>query len=110
MSDLDPNAMSIYYQRDDLTAAKVTELSGIGDLFPGAHIDDFLFNPCGYSMNGVLGDGYFTIHITPQPEYSYVSFETDIPLVRAGAGAGHNGMNKGSRLGGVFLSSDLALL
>ena len=31
-------------------------------------------------MNGLLPDGhYFTIHITPEPEFSYVSFETNVP-------------------------------
>lgn len=31
-------------------------------------------------MNGLLPDGhYFTIHITPEPEFSYVSFETNAP-------------------------------
>ncbi|CAH1980398.1 unnamed protein product [Acanthoscelides obtectus] len=43
-------------------------------------IDDFLFEPCGYSMNGVTKNGcYMTIHITPEPDFSYVSFETNIP-------------------------------
>jgi hypothetical protein len=31
-------------------------------------------------MNGLLPDGhYFTIHITPEPDFSYVSFETNVP-------------------------------
>lgn len=81
MTHLDPQAMSLFFQKDGRTAASVTQESGIATLFPGAFIDDFLFEPCGYSMNGVLDDGYFTIHITPQAEFSYVSFETDIPLV-----------------------------
>ena len=42
-------------------------------------IDDYLFDPCGYSMNGVLKGGeYMTIHITPEAEFSYVSFESNI--------------------------------
>ena len=53
--------------------------SGIDKLFPNAKIFDYLFDPCGYSMNGLLPDGhYFTIHITPEPEFSYVSFETNV--------------------------------
>lgn len=28
--------------------------SGIADIIPGIKIDDFLFDPCGYSMNGLL--------------------------------------------------------
>ena len=30
--------------------------SGIVDIIPGMQIDDFLFEPCGYSMNGLLPD------------------------------------------------------
>jgi hypothetical protein len=30
-------------------------------------------------MNGLLPNGhYFTIHITPEPDFSYVSFETNV--------------------------------
>jgi S-adenosylmethionine decarboxylase len=51
-------------------------------------IDDYLFSPCGYSMNGILKNDaldfglgqYMTIHITPEPEFSYVSFESNVPL------------------------------
>ena len=32
----------------------VLQKSGIGDLIPGTVIDDVLFEPCGYSMNGLL--------------------------------------------------------
>lgn len=85
MTDLDPEAMALYYMAPEGETPKdvkkdVTQASGIADLFPGAHIDDFLFDPCGYSCNGILGEGYFTIHITPQSAFSYVSFETDIVL------------------------------
>ena len=130
--------------------------SGISDLIPDTVIDDVLFDPCGYSMNGLLPDvsilacydwkpnqsntdqvpssatsertnqtpvicnhrgsrsgstpfsvifpcipvcsnflveqmeicefydlqgQYFTIHITPEPECSYVSFESNVPQV-----------------------------
>lgn len=99
-------------------------MSGIRDLIPGSVIDATMFNPCGYSMNGmktdvrgapaiicasislviiidqakqgsaisldwfffkfiffsntVLQGTYWTIHITPEPEFSYVSFETNL--------------------------------
>ncbi len=54
--------------------------AGIDKIFPNAKIFDYLFDPCGYSMNGLLPDGYyFTIHITPEPDFSYVSFETNVP-------------------------------
>lgn len=43
-------------------------------------IDDFVFEPYGYSLNGIKGDEYITIHITPQENSSFVSFEGNINL------------------------------
>ncbi len=40
-----------------------------------AEIDDFVFEPCGYSMNGCDGDGFSTIHVTPEEGFSYASLE-----------------------------------
>lgn len=51
---------------------------GITDLLPEATLDSFLFSPCGYSSNAVQGDRYATIHVTPEEEYSYASFETNV--------------------------------
>ncbi|KAH0622219.1 hypothetical protein JD844_024331 [Phrynosoma platyrhinos] len=79
MSELDPVVMDQFYMKDGVTANDVTRVSGIRDLIPGSVIDATMFNPCGYSMNGMKTDGtYWTIHITPEPEFSYVSFETNI--------------------------------
>ena len=50
---------------------------GIDQLLPGGTIDSFLFSPCGFSSNALLGDRYATIHVTPEDEYSYASFETN---------------------------------
>ena len=58
-----------------VSAAASTEESGIRLLFPNAGIDDYVFEPCGYSMNGMEGAGFSTIHITPEPGYSYASLE-----------------------------------
>eukprot|EP00124_Ichthyophonus_hoferi_P001230 Ihof_evm10s59 gene=Ihof_evmTU10s59 len=81
MMDLDPAAMSLYYKTDDFVSAKeITKKSTIADLLPGAHTDEFMFEPCGFSVNGVLDDAYFTIHITPQECCSYASFETNVML------------------------------
>lgn len=52
--------------------------SGIRSLLPGSIIQDFMFSPCGYSMNGILDDAYWTIHITPESHCSYASFETNL--------------------------------
>ncbi|KAK3264187.1 Mitochondrial 2-oxoadipate and 2-oxoglutarate transporter [Cymbomonas tetramitiformis] len=56
-------------------AYAATTNSGISAIFPRTKIDDFLFEPCGYSMNGLQDDAFSTIHITPEPEFSYASVE-----------------------------------
>ncbi len=48
--------------------------------FPGFKIDDFLFQPFGFSLNGIKKDKYITIHITPEDSTSYVSFETNLDI------------------------------
>jgi len=80
MHDLSPQVMEQFYHREGVTARDTTKSSGIADLLPGSHIDDFQFEPCGYSMNGLLKEWYWTIHITPESHCSYVSFETNAPL------------------------------
>lgn len=58
-----------------VSAAHTTLTSGLGQLKPGAEIDDYVFEPCGYSMNGILGTGLVTVHITPETGHSYASVE-----------------------------------
>lgn len=48
--------------------------------FPGYQWGDHVFNPCGYSINGLKGRRYVTMHVTPQDQGSYVSFETNADL------------------------------
>ncbi|KAG0415969.1 hypothetical protein HPB47_006845 [Ixodes persulcatus] len=80
MQNLDQDIMRIFTQEASANAKEATQKSGIDRLYPGAVLDDFLFSPCGYSVNGILKGGhYFTIHITPEPHCSYVSFETNAP-------------------------------
>lgn len=80
MFDMDPEAAQQFYKTEGMTAAEMTKKSGIADLVPGAQIDDFAFEPCGYSMNAIAYGHYATIHVTPEPECSYASFETSTPF------------------------------
>lgn len=58
----------------------------LNDLLPEFEIDAYLFDPSGFSMNGIWGKYYVTLHITPQSENacasSYVSFETNLDLAQ----------------------------
>ncbi|CAE8604294.1 unnamed protein product [Polarella glacialis] len=45
-------------------------------------IDEFFFEPIGYSSNAVFDERFTTIHATPQPSSSYMSVETSAPLTK----------------------------
>ncbi|XP_060662554.1 S-adenosylmethionine decarboxylase proenzyme [Drosophila nasuta] len=81
MQQLDNDVMALFTKDKFATGQEVTQSSGIDLLLPQMHIDDFLFDPCGYSMNGINDKGeYMTIHITPEEKFSYVSFESNVAL------------------------------
>jgi S-adenosylmethionine decarboxylase len=50
----------------------------LDEIFPGYEIDDHVFSPCGYSLNGLKDSCYYTIHVTPEEHGSYASFESNI--------------------------------
>lgn len=77
MFDLDPEVSQLFFTKNCATGKEMTSKAGIQHLCPGAVIDETCFHPCGYSMNAILHDAYSTIHITPQTECSYASFETN---------------------------------
>jgi len=75
----------------------VSEACGLSDVYPtskypDATVDAFLFSPCGFSANGVIpapdqagiATHYFTVHVTPEPQCSYASFETNVPGQQTG--------------------------
>ena len=71
------NAIGEKLRSENLNVSNIRETLGLNKIFHDYEIDDFLFSPFGYSVNGVKGDRYFTIHLTPEQDGSYVSFETN---------------------------------
>ena len=70
-----PQASQFVRTSDFVSAKHTTAASGIGSLLGNAQIDDYIFEPCGYSMNGLEGAAFSTIHITPEDGFSYASLE-----------------------------------
>ncbi|KAL9658453.1 hypothetical protein ABK040_005995 [Willaertia magna] len=85
MHELDPEVMKQFFseaREKRESGVTIEEVTGIDKLIPGSDIDSFEFDPCGYSMNGLLGKCYWTIHITPEDSCSFVSFETNLKSSR----------------------------
>lgn len=78
MHGMDPDVCQEFYWQ---TGRKSQDkLPGIADLVPGSDTDEYNFEPCGYSMNGLRDEAFWTIHVTPEQECSYASFETNAVL------------------------------
>ena len=65
MYDMDLKVADMFFYKDGITARDVTvfeieicfdgqERSGIINLFPNSLIHEHVFQPCGYSMNGLI--------------------------------------------------------
>ncbi|KAJ6475221.1 S-adenosylmethionine decarboxylase [Mycena vitilis] len=102
MRDLAPAARQPFFPSPgsaDTPSADAHALSaslGISDIFPTnlTTLDAYSFSPCGYSANALIkwgtdplskindaaGEGYYTIHVTPEEGWSYASFECNVPL------------------------------
>ncbi|MFK3976748.1 adenosylmethionine decarboxylase [Shewanella vesiculosa] len=69
-----------YLRGEHQSTEQISQLLQLEQLFSGFSVDQYLFSPLGYSINGIRGAEYFTIHITPQENSSYVSVETNIDI------------------------------
>lgn len=67
------------YLRSGLSTSEgIRSRLGLNALFADFVFDDHCFSPVGYSLNGIHGSQYVTIHITPQAQSAYVSLETNL--------------------------------
>ena len=78
MHELECGAVEIFSFNQAHTPEQIDRLCGLSGLYPKMDKDRHLFSPYGYSVNGVFDKSYFTVHVTPQPEGSYASFETNV--------------------------------
>lgn len=95
--DTDATLPEEYCTEGHALGTVVAETCGLADVYPtakypDAKIDSYLFTPCGFSANGVVpapegtakATHYFTVHVTPEPQCSYASFETNVPIRQSG--------------------------
>ncbi|XVE98645.1 hypothetical protein REPUB_Repub03eG0124700 [Reevesia pubescens] len=78
MTGLDSEKAGVFYKTSgngNCSAGEMTKMSGIADIILSHVICDFEFDPCGYSMNGIEGFAYSTVHVTPEDGFSYASYE-----------------------------------
>lgn len=107
MSDLSPAAREAFTfpchdntHSPSVCAKYMSDKIGITNIFPpdSTTLDAYAFTPCGYSANALIRwdhlasstspnyfnkqsrEGYYTIHVTPEPGWSYASFECNVPL------------------------------
>uniref|UniRef100_A0A061RZV3 Ornithine decarboxylase n=1 Tax=Tetraselmis sp. GSL018 TaxID=582737 RepID=A0A061RZV3_9CHLO len=76
MTGLNTAKAACFHRGPDFRGVEeLTRSCGIRALAPFADMDAILFDPCGYSLNGLEGPGFLTIHITPEEACSYASVE-----------------------------------
>lgn len=80
MFDLDSEAVSHFFSSKGYTSGMETlECSGLKSLLPSdeenTFYDAYNFDPCGFSLNVLNKNVYYTIHITPESHCSYASLE-----------------------------------
>ncbi len=73
MYDMDSSAVHALRQPDVKSKAHIEDI--FKESFFDYQTDDYWFDPVGYSMNGVSGESYITVHATPEYPDSYISFE-----------------------------------
>jgi S-adenosylmethionine decarboxylase len=67
-----------YLRQPNQIKPMILSLLNLHALLPDFIFDDHLFDPCGYSVNGLNGEQFLTVHITPQAQSAYVSIETNL--------------------------------
>jgi len=78
--NIDQNISNILTQ-NNIDNQKIRAILQLDKIIPDFVLDDFVFEPFGYSLNAIRGIDYFTIHLTPQLHNSYVSFESNLNLI-----------------------------
>lgn len=85
MHDLGEGTRSVFTKAQGVTGVRAA--TSLDKLLPDFTIDDYVFDPVGYSLNGIGRDSYMTFHVTPEQQCSYASLEInylfpDVPALQ----------------------------
>jgi S-adenosylmethionine decarboxylase len=78
MHGIDPTIAERFRSLEILRGGSIAEELGLAEVLPRFELDEHVFEPNGYSVNGLCGAAYATIHVTPEDLGSYASFETNM--------------------------------
>ncbi len=76
MHDFDPRVADAFKSQQERRMLA----RSLSDIIPDYEVDEYFFEPAGYSLNAIHDRFYYTVHVTPQEFGSYVSFETNAPV------------------------------
>lgn len=78
MHDIDPAVGRCFTQTRAHVGDVKRLLGNLSLLNRSLMFDTHFFNPQGYSLNALAAGDYLTVHVTPEPEASYTSLETNM--------------------------------
>lgn len=85
MHGITPDVAQTFHGLRDQENGAIARTLGLHKILPGFAIDEYAFEPAGYSLNALRGHLYYTVHVTPESLGSYVSFETNVDVRAPGA-------------------------
>lgn len=86
MNDIDPEVGAWFSPESDPDHLHAHTLGRLSCFDESVLLDNYFFQPQGYSLNGVTGGHYLTLHVTPESPASYSSLETSL-LDEGGCGS-----------------------
>lgn len=78
MRELSPESRRLFTSGFDARGIR-SELR-FESFFPGLIVDEHEFQPFGYSLNGLAGEQWCSLHVTPEEQGSYASFECGLAV------------------------------
>jgi S-adenosylmethionine decarboxylase len=77
MHDIDPEISESFIGGRDLAPGRQQMLDDLSCAEGSTLLDQYFFEPQGYSLNAISDRHYLTVHVTPEPDGSYTSVETN---------------------------------